>query len=226
MPSIETSDIVYLPYTAKKDKQGNVVMSSHTALETQAVGFVYLQAKEQGVRRRILAPGEYTFGPELPSTSALSRDRWIRMGVAEEDIIIGEGLNSTSAQMKWIREQGVQRAEVFALGFHGLRSRINMWKEGIGGKVTNAEQVISQLHPNKPSREQIRKLVEGSAENAQETRVAGIPSVYVAESFLVVCTALGPVGKRIEDFVRGRRGIDGPTVTDFHYIGPASAYPH
>lgn len=209
--------ITPMPYTSRIDRLGQIRMSSHTALVTDATEKLYKEKVESGVSPKIHIAGESTFGTAYASTADLMKKRLIEKGVPETIITTQDNLNNSEPQLKAIKERGIAEPVVVAMQFHQKRVDVLKKQLGIAGETVVAEDIILRHNP-KVSKERLQHLA------ASKTRMFGKSRVFFMESVGLLATRCGWPGKFAVNTLRKVTGKAGASVTDYHYVDAASKH--
>lgn len=227
---VEARPLIVLPYTTRIDRFGKIRLSSHSNLITLAVSRLYKQSLKaslkaelsgstykEGKVSEIYIPGENTFGLEYPSTAELMKRRLTVQDVPENKIHTEGNLNDTESQLKWVRDQQLNYPLVLALGFHTERVSILASQLGLGVEVVAADPILLNYHAILTP-EKLERIVSTQA------RIAGVSKVQLAEFINRTGVRFGKPGKACLRLLRAAIKAEGPTVTDYRYVGPARTY--
>lgn len=138
--------IVIMPYGSNLIANGPEIRPSFYSLLAMLAG---TDLYKQGYANKIIIPSETVFGKEKKSTGKLLADRLARkFQVPEEDLIIGEKLNNTVFQLKYIKklqkEKKLKKLLVVALDWHKERVALMINQMGINADVVEGEEILSQ----------------------------------------------------------------------------------
>lgn len=144
---------VVMPYSSTLDSSGNPKLSFYSAFALHTLSHLY----KKGYIEHVILCGEATFGKKIKTTSDLMRERLLRLGVTEDDILIisaqKTNLDNTPLQIKALsnfqRENRLQNEQflVVAWEFHEERVKNHIKGFGLNAITVSAEKVHKYFIP-------------------------------------------------------------------------------